>query len=426
MTGAHRLWLWLGALLLGAAAAPPAAASPVATRAADLPALLRGETPPEKLFSPAFLAQVPPERLAEISKQLAASYGRPLALGRVEEKSPTTAVVEIGFERATVRLQLAVAAAPPYLIEGLLITGAEVNGDDVRKVFGELTAMGDVSLDVARLDEAGPVSFNTEKAGRPQAIGSAFKLFILAELVRAVQAGERRWDEVVPLTAKSLPSGILQEWPQGSPLTLHSLATLMISRSDNTATDALLHHLGRENVEAMLTTLGVATAARNRPFLSTREAFALKLADPALLAAWTAADEAGRRALLARLAAVPDGALDPARMAGTPRAIDSVEWFASPADMVRTLDWLRRSGDAHALAILAVNPGLGHEAAQGFRYMGFKGGSEPGVIAMSFLLRNKAGRWIALAAALNDPKAPVDEAKFVALVARLVALLREG
>ena len=423
MGKAYRFWLFAAALLLGWTAA---AASPLTDRAQHLPAALRGDIPAEQVFSPAFLAQVPASRLAEISAQLAASYGKALKVAGVEEKSDTSGIVLVDFERATVRLQLAVSPNPPHLIEGLLITGADAKNDDVRTVFGELTVMGDVSLDVARLEDTGPISFLTQKAERPQAIGSAFKLFILAELVRAVKAGERRGDEVVPLTARSLPSGILQEWPQGSPLTLHSLATLMISRSDNTATDALLHHLGRAKVEKMLATLGVGAAAQNRPFLSTREAFALKLGDPALLAAWSAADEAGRRALLPRLAAVPDTALDPARMAGTPRAIETVEWFASPADLIRTLDWLRRSGDPHALAILAVNPGLSHERAQGFRYMGFKGGSEPGVISLNFLLHNKAGRWIALSAALNDPKAPVDEAKFVALMARLVALLREG
>jgi hypothetical protein len=42
----------------------------------------------------------------------------------------------------------------------------------------------------------------------------------------------------------------------------------MISVSDNTAADALLSIAGRENVEKF--------APRNRPFLSTREAFILK------------------------------------------------------------------------------------------------------------------------------------------------------
>ncbi|WP_373047449.1 serine hydrolase [Vulgatibacter sp.] len=77
---------------------------------------------------------------------------------------------------------------------------------------------------------------------------------VVAELVRATEAGERRWDEVVRLApeAYSLPSVLLQDWPAGAPVTLQTLATLMISRSDNTATDQLVHLLGRERIEAML------------------------------------------------------------------------------------------------------------------------------------------------------------------------------
>ena len=68
-----------------------------------------------------------------------------------------------------------------------------------------------------------------------------------------VEAGRRAWDEVVRLEEawKSLPSGLLQGWPEGSPLTLHTLAALMISLSDNTATDALIALLGRERLEAL-------------------------------------------------------------------------------------------------------------------------------------------------------------------------------
>jgi beta-lactamase class A len=98
-------------------------------------------------------------------------------------------------------------------------------------------------------------SSNPDKA---LAIGSAFKLYILGELVRAFTAGERKWSDVVPLKAvtMSLPSGILQEWPTGTRMTLQSLAKLMIFRSDNTAANHLLLALGREKVKASRRTLG--------------------------------------------------------------------------------------------------------------------------------------------------------------------------
>lgn len=315
------------------------------------------------------------------------------------------------------------------LLLGLLAVpakGAEPSPKDAMPaLFGEIVGLpGEVSLAAARLDESGPTLFLTQKAERPMAIGSGFKLFILAETVRQVKAGGRRWSDVVRLGAPSLPSGLLQEWPKGSPLTLHSLAALMISRSDNSAADTLLAVLGRHKVEAVLPELGVAAPTLNRPFLSTREAFLLKYGDPALLRRWTNADESARRALLGELAGADAARLDRARFTGRPTAIREAEWFASPADLVRTLDWLRRSGDSIALDLLAINPGLDPALAKSFAYFGYKGGSEPGVLNMSFLLKNREGRWLAVSASWNNAGAPLDEARFVALMSRLVALMR--
>jgi hypothetical protein len=420
-----RRLVWL-AMTLFLAAAPAGAAepSPLAQRAQELVAVLKGGIPPEKFFSPAFLAQVPPGQVAALAGQLRSSYGDVKASGPVESAGPTSGVVEVSFEHATVRMRMAVDAAPPHLVAGLVVIGAQSAAADMPALFAEIVGLpGEVSLAAARLEEEGPADFLTQKADRPLAIGAAFKLFVLAELVRQVKAGQRRWSDVVPLGKPSLPSGILQDWPEGSPLTLHSLAALMISRSDNSAADTLIAVLGRDRIEALLPVLGVAAADLNRPFLSTREAFLLKIGDPALLARWKSADEAGRRAILPRLTQ-PLASLNPARFDGRPVETGSVEWFASPSDLVRTLDWLRRSGDRTALDLLAINPGLGSDLAQGFAYFGFKGGSEAGVLNMSFLLRNREGRWLAVSATWNNPTAALDEPKFAALVGRLVAMMK--
>jgi hypothetical protein len=421
-----RLWTLLFLIFATAGTARAAEPSPfLAQRADGLVALLNGEAPPESLFSPAFLAQVPGDKVKSIAAQLRGSYGAAKGIVRIEADSPTGGTILVAFERATVRMTMAVGPRAPNLVEGLLVVGAESSAAEVPALFGEIVGLpGEVSLAAARLEDSGPADFLTQKAERPLAIGSAFKLFVLAELVRQVKSGERRWSDVVPLGEPSLPSGLLQDWPKGSPLTLHSLAALMISRSDNSAADTLLAVLGRDEVEALLPALGVAAPERDRPFLSTREAFALKLGDAALLARWKAADEAGRRALLPELAAVSLAALDPARLAGGPAEIGRVEWFASPADLVRTLDWLRRSGDPNALDLLAINPGLGRDLARGFDYFGYKGGSEPGVLNMSFLLKSREGRWMALSATWNNESAPLDEPRFAALISRLIGLMK--
>ena len=431
MRGRRAWWRRLLGLLLLLGAVPLSAAqgaepsAQFSRRANELVRTLNGDIPPRQFFSPAFLARIPPSEVATVTAQLKSSYGKALRVQRVEAESPTAGAVFVRFERAVLRLRMAVGSEPPHLVEGLLVAGAESSAADVAAVVAQLSGLpGEVSLGAARLEESGPGNFLTMKADRPLAIGSAFKLFVLAELARSVKAGEREWSDVVPLGPPSLPSGIVQDWPKGSPLTLHSLAALMISRSDNSATDTLLAVLGRDKVERLLTELGVRAAERNRPFLATREAFALKLGDPALMAKWKSADEAGRRALLAQLDRIEAATLDPARRGGRPADIADVEWFASPEDLVRTLDWLRRNGDRTALDLLAINPGLGAAAAKDFDYFGFKGGSEPGVLNLSFLLKTRSGKWLALSATWNDQAATLDEPRFAALLSRLVALLK--
>ena len=84
---------------------------------------------------------------------------------------------------------------------------------------------------------------------------------------------------------------------------------------------------------------------------------------------------------------------------------------------------LRDGGDA--LPILAVNPGIAPADAGRWRYLGYKGGSEPGVIAMSFLAQRQDGDWYAFSASWNNSTARVDEARFVALVTRALNLLAQ-
>ena len=143
----------------------------------------------------------------------------------------------------------------------------------------------------------------------------------------------------------------------------------------------------------------------------------------ALADAW-AKDASGARAkLLAdNAAAFAASPVDAAMFGGRPLLIDSVEWFASPRDMARTLDWLRRNGDATTRAILAVNPGAGAATADRFDYIGYKGGSEPGVITLNFLVRTKAGKWLAVTGNWHNPDAAVSEAGFAALMNRALLL----
>lgn len=77
-------------------------------------------------------------------------------------------------------------------------------------------------------------------------LASAFKIPIIATLMREVEAGRIRLDQRVTLKWEDrVPgSGILQELDAGATLTVKDLATLMTIVSDNYATDQLLELIG--------------------------------------------------------------------------------------------------------------------------------------------------------------------------------------
>ena len=416
----------VGLVSIGTPAGAQGSSPELQRRAAQVVALLKGEADPAEMFSPTFLAQVPAAQVRAISEQLRAQYGAVRGLAGIEARSTTTGTIRIEMERAVLRMNIGIEAQPPHRIENLLVTGADVRGDTLAAVAEEIRALpGQTSFAVARLGEGAPELVASHQPDRPLAVGSTFKLFILAELSRQVQAGQRRWDEVATLDRRSLESGILQAWPAGSPVTLHTLAALMISRSDNTATDMLLHAVGRENVERMMATAGVRSAERNRPFLTTLEMFALKTAGQADQRAWVAAGESERRRLLeSRYAARDTSGIDPALLTGRPLRIEELEWFFSAQDLIAIMDWLRRHADDTARAILTINPGIAPSGTSEFGYVGYKGGSEPGVINLTWLVRTRAGAWHVVTGSWNNPAAPIEEARFIGLMGRAVQLLR--
>ena len=400
------------------------------SRAESLIAILGGGGDTASVFTPETLAQLPDAQIRSVATQLSNGLGKPLAIASFVADSPTAAKVTVRYERGSVDLRFATEPTQPYRLIGLLITGTSSAETSIEQIVATLqTLPGVTGLALSKLGDGAPTPVNALKADSAFAIGSAFKLAILSELIRATAAGERRWDDLITLDGKPLPGGFYTQKPAGTTVTIREVAQKMISVSDNSATDILIVTLGREKIEAMLPVIGWHDAARNRPFLGTLEAFKLKGAmGGALGTRWRSLDQAGRRALLAGdVATTPLTAIDPlVFQRGKPVMLD-IEWFASPNDLIRTMDWIRRHTEsgpaAEARAVLGINPGVGPAIAQRWGYVGFKGGSEPGVIEMTFLLQAKSGAWYALAVAWNNPAAPVEDARFAALVTRAVELI---
>jgi hypothetical protein len=405
-------------------------------RADDLVAIANGGGDVPATFTGGFLAQVPETQVRALFGQMAQQMGQATGIVSIDEKAAGKAAVILGFERGTASLAMGLDGTADAKIAELLITGVKADTvmematlDDVRAAFEALP--GVTGFAVADPDGARLISQAID-ADATRAVGSAFKLVILGELTRQIAAGERSWDDEIALPDKELPGGQLTAQMPGTKVSLRKLAELMISISDNSATDVLLETLGRENVEAMQEPMGVADPAANIPFLSTMEMFKLKGAGAALGQRYVPLPEKDRRALLAGdVAKMPSLAVGPLFADGKPVMVDKIEWFFSPMDMVRIMDWFRRQRDTpagqEALRILAINAGPVAGIRDRFAYAGYKGGSEPGVLNMTLLLQAKFGEWRVVTASWNDTQANgVDAMQFSQLMSRAAELAFEG
>lgn len=417
-------------LIAALAAAPAAFAQPaqpgletLTARASDAAAVMQGKVSAVGVFTPEFLAAVPADQIKALADQLAVQNGALLRVEAVEQTGPGTAKFSLVFERARAAAVLQLEGAAPHRIAGLRITDVTPTGDGADKILSDFAALhGRAGFALVKLGPQGAAPILTSRADEQFAIGSAFKLWVLDALAQDVASGKRRWSDVVTLGLRSLPSGELQDWPEGASVTLETLATLMISHSDNTATDTLIRVLGREAVAARVRASGHAAPERMLPFLTTLEAFTLKAGKGGEAEAYGKADEAGQAAQLARMASTlsPKG-IDPSAFAeGKPQAIDSVEWFASANDLVGVLNGLRQRKDPKVMAILGVSPAMGPTVRARFARVGFKGGSEAGVLNLSYVIEAKDGTWYALTVSWNDPAASVDTPTLSALTARLL------
>jgi beta-lactamase class A len=104
---------------------------------------------------------------------------------------------------------------------------------------------------------------------------SAIKLPILVELMRQVDKGEQDLDQLVTLAASDIVpgSGVLQQLtPSKVSLSLRDVATLMVTVSDNTATNMIIDRVGMANVTAEMTRLGL-TATRLQRKMQDRTAW---------------------------------------------------------------------------------------------------------------------------------------------------------
>ncbi|MCK0110891.1 serine hydrolase [Ornithinimicrobium sp. F0845] len=345
----------------------------------------------EERFHPDFRAEVPAEQIEPVLAQFREGPALTLtAVGPVQEQSDGVRSAELTLSGdQPLRMTLAVDA--DGLITGLLFRpGPPPDLPEVaswEELDEEFAALGGTtSLYVGEVAD-GSCTTTYGAGNEPAPSGSVFKLIVLSAVVDAVAAGDLAWDDELTITPerKSLPSGELQDRPDGDRVPVEEAAGLMISISDNTATDLLMDAVGpdrlRDAVERVTT-----DPDRLMPLLTTRQFFVLGWDAPELREQWAGSDTAERTAIVADL---PD---DLSALRGNPFAVtdpawpDGVGWFLTGEEICAAHAVLQEQAQTEAgdpvRGILSANPGLA--VPDGATYQGFKGGSAPGVLAYTF------------------------------------------
>src|SRR2546430_13116071 len=132
---------------------------------------------------------------------------------------------------------------------------AQTNPLDTR-IRAEITPFkGKVFLYAKNLDTGQTYSYNGDERVRT---ASTIKIAVMIEVWSRIAEGKAKWSDELVLTkaARYAGSGILPELGDGLRLTLQDCVRLMMTLSDNTATNMVLDYLTTDAVNARMDSLG--------------------------------------------------------------------------------------------------------------------------------------------------------------------------
>lgn len=188
-------------------------------------------------FSSLFRKQLPDEQFKTILKDIKIKYGNVISKKLISENN-NYAIYEFVFERYT--MKVSISKDNSGKINTLFFS------DIVEKNDFEVTLKNIKELNFRKSFLVKDLKTNEEIFGinkiEQLPIASAFKMYILASIEK------EDIPKIIILDRKhySIPPFMLHNWPERYPVTISTLLFLMISKSDNTATDHLINYLGKE------------------------------------------------------------------------------------------------------------------------------------------------------------------------------------
>ena len=229
-----------------------------------------------------------------------------------------------------------------------------------------------------------------------QSVASIFKLYVLKALSEKINNDSLiDWNTEIPIIdkLKSLPSGEMHTWVNGTMVSLETLAEYMIKISDNTATDHLIHYLTREYVEEFL------PSDYSLPLLKTADVFKLRyLVSDGDLSTYLAMDPMGKRTYL-------DDVIFELNINDIYSIVDldfwenidqekEVEWFFTTTQIAQVLN------EVKDLNATRKNPGLAF--SNQWKAIAYKGGGNFGVLTFAHALQATNDTWFTLVIFVNN------------------------
>ncbi|WP_229310978.1 serine hydrolase [Larkinella soli] len=150
-----------------------------------------------------------------------------------------------------------------------LLASAQPLTESLNAYLQKLPPTVRVSLAVESLSDSTVGYFHQADEAVPSA--SVIKIPILIEAMEWVKAGRINPDEnhILLDSEKTGGSGILATYPHRTRVSYRDVMTLMMTHSDNTATNLLIAEIGMEAVNARMRQLGLTQSRLNRVMMDT-------------------------------------------------------------------------------------------------------------------------------------------------------------
>lgn len=369
----------------------------------------------EQRFSPSFRAAISAERVRQILVSIFQQDGSCQNISVISKDQIKNKTVKIKMKTQTTNQKVKLVVDDQGLISGLMFDGSDKTQEHITDIKTLATAYEKIGpiYSVVLNDLETSSNLISVNENIPIALGSEFKLYILNRLVLDIFEKKYQWSDEIKLdeAQKSFPSGVMQNWPAGKSYSIEQYAGLMISKSDNTATDHLINFIGRVRIEESMRGLN-SFLEQTLPFMKTMDLFRVRTLNEDQVNKYMNLGYEQRIEFLSTLEKSTSREDIMKNLKDSPEDIAKIEWFASTQDICRVVQKLYESSkaDSKVLNIMSLSvPFVWLEDDADFDYVGYKGGSEPGVMTMTFLLKSKKQKWYCLSMGINNSQRDFDQ-----------------